>query len=395
MDKLLRRVRMAEGQVARKAKRAAFIKHSQDKHARRRESIGLFQAAGHQLGAAIKARHENYEMGPLAPRRDVSRLDKNGNYWGSISPEQTLLQTTLTDEQKEARAAWCGGSKYLCLAKGDRVVVVEGPFKGKIAAIEEIKRDIMAVTLTNELQVNTKIPDFMVVPGQNPVELMASVIPISAVRLVHPLRDPTTKKIRDVIIKELKPDRIYHDRPTRKKTWYRVIPGLNTRIPWPRAEPKVYKDYPGDTLRIAVEERTFVPTLLRPPMPETVIDELRNRYSIFRTRHTSEYIAQKEAEEAEKIARKKSINTMLSPVQELNRQQREIRRARGQPELTEEMLEKIGQVILKNKLAREGGTSSMTRTDAEVSHIEAAVEQLTLDPTAQGTKAPEEQPRPL
>jgi large subunit ribosomal protein L24 len=43
---------------------------------------------------------------------------------------------------------------------------------------------------------------------------------------------------------------------------------------------------------------------------------------------------------------------MVTPVQEFNRMQREIRRARGQPVLTEEMLAKIGEVMARNLNAR-------------------------------------------
>lgn len=173
-------------------------------------------------------------------------------------------------------------------------------------------------------------------------------IPISAVRLVHPIKDEETGITKDVIIKELKPIRIMPDRPTRTVTWSRMVPGLNITIPWPRVEKPKLEDNACDTLRIDVEERTFIPTLLSPPMPADVINELRNQYSKFRTRHTEEYIAKKAAEEEEKRAKREQVKEMLTPVQEFNRKQREIRRARGQPVLTEEMLAKIGEVMAKN-----------------------------------------------
>ncbi|KAK3371699.1 hypothetical protein B0T24DRAFT_630131 [Lasiosphaeria ovina] len=387
MDKLLRRVRMAEGQVARRKKREDHISHRIELAKNRKEKVVARRNASEQLGAAIKARHEDWEMGPLRPNRDVGKVDKFGNYWGTISAQQALLQLDITDEQREARAAWAGGTTNLCLAPGDRVVVIEGPYKGKIAAIDKIKRDIMALELVNALQVNTQIPDFMVSKGETPVQVMQGVIPISAVRLVHPLKDPATGKWRDVVIRELKPVSIKHDRPTRSTSFARLVPGLNVRIPWPKVVRPTFEDHPVDTLRIDVEERTFVPTLLRPPIPETVIDELRNRYSIFRTRHTPEYIAKKEAEEAEKKARKKSPDSMLTPVQELNRQLRAQRRERGQPQLTDEMLEKIGQVMARNlerpttfAAARAAG---VVRSDKRLSALQAAVEQISLEP-AQG-----------
>ena len=218
-----------------------------------------------------------------------------------------------------------------------------------------------------------------------PVQQVKGALPLSAVRLVHPLADPVTGTTRDVIIRELKAVGIKHDRPTRKPSSARLVPGLNVRIPWPKQKPREYEDYAVDTLRIDVEERTFVPTLLRPPLPELALDELRNKYSKFRTRHTPEYIAEVEAREAEKQALKKGAvaDEMLLPVQEYNRQMRELRRARGKPELSEEMLEKIGEVILRNKLARSGGQAA-SPAEAEVDKIQKAVEDLSLGGDSQG-----------
>ncbi|GAB1312960.1 hypothetical protein MFIFM68171_03170 [Madurella fahalii] len=392
MDKILRRVRMAERQVARRAKRNQERFHAAEKKKRLNEITQLRRQAGYELGAAVKARHEDLELGSLAPRRDVSKVDSFGNYWGSISTERALLQVKLTDQQREARAAWAGGAQYLCLAPGDRVVILEGPYKGKISAIESIKKDIMAVELAGDLNiVNAKIPDFMVTEDTPPVQQVKSVVPVSAVRLVHPITDPETGVTRDVIIRELKPIGITHDRPTRKVVWARFVPGLNMRIPWPKVPPKTYEDHPVDTLRLEVEERTFVPTLLRPPMPEAVIDELRNRYSKFRTRHTPEYIAKIEAEEAEKKARKQSVEKMLLPVQEYNRKMRELRRERGKPELTTEMLEKIGEIIARNKLRRVGTQVEATAVDTEVDKIQRVVEELSIGKDTHD--AGEEQPR--
>lgn len=183
-----------------------------------------------------------------------------------------------------------------------------------------------------------------------------------------------------MIIKELVHSSFYFDRQTKRSSWARVVPGLNIRIPWPRIAPREREDHPVDTLRIDVEEKTFVPTLLRPPVPELVIDELRNRYGIFRTRHEPEYVARKEAEEAEKQARKDLAKTMRTPLKEFHQQQRELRKALGQPVLTEEMLERIGQVIAKNKqsaleasgvAAVESGLPGAEALEEEIFHTEA------------------------
>jgi large subunit ribosomal protein L24 len=233
-------------------------------------------------------------------------------------------------------------------------------------------------------QTNQTIPEYMRPADMDYVEPGPSYIPISSLRLVHPLPDPITGVVRDVIVRQLKPISIVHDRPTRKVSFNRIIPGENVKIPWPKVEPQQKFEYECDTKRAEVEERTFVPTLLTPPMPQSVLDELRGRYSKFRTRHEPEYIAKIEAQEAEKEARKKSAKTMLLPVQELNRKLRAERRALGQPVLTEEMLEKIGQVITKNQAMRAAGKNPV------VDNVQKAVEQLLIEDKA----APETKNQP-
>lgn len=207
-------------------------------------------------------------------------------------------------------------------------------------------------------------------------------------RLVYPLKDPKTGEFRDVIIRELRPRNIVHDRPTRTRRMRRYVPGENIFIPWPKQEPIKYEDQPADTLRMDLDEKTYVPTLFRPPAPLQVLDELRNKYSIFRTRHTPEYIAKKEAEEAEKEAKKNAAKAMLTPVQEYNRKQRELRRAKGQPVLTEEMLAKIGEVVARNKL---GQQQQPKVKEAAVAQIEKAVEQLSIKEDV--TKTSPEEPK--
>lgn len=177
-------------------------------------------------------------------------------------------------------------------------------------------------------------------------------VPISAVRLVHPVTDPATGLTRDVIVRQLRHANVRRDRLTQSKEWDRYIPGLNTIIPWPEKTDPEEKPTKADTAREDVQEATFVPTLLRAPMPEELIHELRNRYSRFRTRHEAWYIEKKEAEVEAARMEKEAANTMLTPQEEFNRQRREERRAIGQPELTEAMLEKIGEHMQRTREAR-------------------------------------------
>lgn len=229
-------------------------------------------------------------------------------------------------------------------------------------------------------------------------------MPIQAVRLVHPLRDPDTGIVRDVIINELQPRNIFRDKPTGRVTWNRVVPGLNVEIPWPRAFEEAERteleetvaEHPCDTLRMDVEEQTFVPSLLRPPMPVEIVDELRNKYSKFRTRHEPEYIARKEEEAAAKIAARKQAMTMQTPLKELNAKLREEKRALGQPVLSDAMLEKIGEFMYKAQQAGQG-VKTQVKTDgkttssvAEGVSIEVQSEQPGSDESKSRKMTPEE-----
>lgn len=184
---------------------------------------------------------------------------------------------------------------------------------------------------------------------QRPVRSVEIPVPLSSVRLVYPVMDTTTGAKRDVIVKKLVNSNIWHDRHLGITRWSRIIPGLNIRVPWPKKEPTERKDHPCDTLRIEVEVKSFVPTLLRPPMPGSVIDELRNKYSKFRTRHDPEYIEAKIKEDIEKEEKKKMNREMWTPLKEINRRERKMRRAKGKGKLTRNLLTRIGEVIAKRK----------------------------------------------
>jgi len=186
-------------------------------------------------------------------------------------------------------------------------------------------------------------------PDQRPVRALETPISLSSIRLVYPLTDPDTGVTRDVIVKKVINSKIWFDRRTGAHSWTRLIPGLNIAIPWPKKDPIEHKDTVNDTLRMEVEERTFVPTLLHPPMPISVIDELRNKYSKFRTRHDPEYIAAKMEEERIAEEKKELSKKMRTPLNEANRKARKERKKQGKGVLTDEMLAKIGEVMVKKQ----------------------------------------------
>lgn len=188
---------------------------------------------------------------------------------------------------------------------------------------------------------------------KRPIQTTEASIQLSDVRLVYPLLNLETGIRRDVIINQLemksvpeRPDRFYGPRVNK-----RYIAGLEPReyIPFPELPQPEHKDQEEDTLRIEVDERTWIPTLLGPPMPETVIDELRNKYSVFRDRHDDEFIQKKvEAHARSEAWRKKKAEMMVTPLQEFHRKQRAEKRKLGWAPLDQETMKRIGQVMARN-----------------------------------------------
>ncbi|PNH75524.1 hypothetical protein VD0001_g2014 [Verticillium dahliae] len=366
MQKLVKRTAEAQRAVARRTAKKTLNVYRRSKLERRSEQSQNVEEIAGDLRAARVARAEAWDLGPLTPRRDV-----DGNFThGATLLSRNRPQTSFKAWEIEQRCAWAGGSKLLNIVKNDRVVVMEGPDKGKIDLINHIDLNNGVVELKTLGKFLTVVPDVhrKVAPSQPPTSTATGTLPISAIRLVHPLTDPVTGITRDVIVRSLTAGPVKRHRATGWKAWTRYITGLNVAVPWPEREVVERVDHPADTLRAAVEEPTFVPSLLACPLPDTLIDELRNKYSKFRTRHELEYVQRKEAEASEKKAGRATAASMLTPLQEFNRQQRDARRARGQPMLTEEMLEKVGQVIARNKAAAlsAAGVSEVHETPAQL-----------------------------
>ncbi|KAI2631913.1 hypothetical protein GGR54DRAFT_581413 [Hypoxylon sp. NC1633] len=345
MQKILRRVATAERVAAKRSKLRDLRRYKKEKKENMQEMRSQLQEVQEGFDAAKQAVKDEWELGPLAPRRDV------GNWAGakgSIDQFRYNVIGKLSLVMRNRRCQWAGGAYNLNLVVDDRVVLIDGPDKGKIGKILSINEDKAEVVVRGLNKSNIRLNPNIRVETDPSVINIELPIPISAIRLVHPLKDPETGVTRDVIINKLVHVGIIEDRITGMKRWSRVVPGLNVAIPWPKKADPEFKDHSCDTLRIIVEEKTFVPTLLRPPMPEAIIDELRHKYSRFRTRHDPAYIARLEAEEQAKKDRSKLMISMRTPLQELHRAERENKKKKGKPRLTIGMLEKIGEVMARN-----------------------------------------------
>lgn len=188
----------------------------------------------------------------------------------------------------------------------------------------------------------------------------ATSLPISvaAIRLVYPITNAETGVTKDSIVHQLKAipanmqsENMSYERWEYGQKWDRVVPGINVVIPWPEVKVPEFVTHEIDTARDLTEERTFYYNLLSPPMPPDMIDQLRNKYSRFRTRHEPWYIAKKAAEASGRKYQHEMLKSMQTPGDE-HRAAKDVEKAiRGEPELSEEMLEKLGQIIAQTKAA--------------------------------------------
>ncbi|KAG5918273.1 hypothetical protein E4U42_006931 [Claviceps africana] len=350
MQKLVKRAAQAERQASRRS-RQQLERHNVDGRIRNRAVLRSAVAEIRQnLKDARQARKDDWELGPLAPKRDLG-FNSYGAFKESLRQDWTNAGMYQQKPQLIAqRCAWAGGVRQLNLAPQDRVVIMYGPDKGKIDRIKGVQAESGTVTLeTHHRAMSVGMFD-------NPMRSQPMPISIGSIRLVYPIPDDVTGITKDVIINELKavPPNMQSpymslDRWQYGKKWDRLVPGLNMVIPWPEVVVPEFETTKADTTRQQVEERTFYYNLLAPPMPDTVLDELRNKYSRFRTRHEPWFIKKKEEEVAVKKGRAESIKSMQTPLQEYHERQRELRNTKGEPKLSEDILEKMGQLMAKKK----------------------------------------------
>lgn len=299
------------------------------------------QVLAKQIKASRMAEKEDRLLGPLAPRRAVTK--KDAQEYGTVPIER--LQPQFVPVEQRIR--------YWNIAPGDRVVVLKGHDRHKIGVVKSLEKRSNVLTIRGVNMVPVLNPDAN--DEGNPVYYTEAPVKYDDVRLVYPLPDPVTGIPKDTIIANIKMSKIFTNKKTKARTWERLVPGMEgVIIPWPEKEAPKHVDTAVDTKIYDVDNTTFKPTLLIPPMPVSVIDELRNRYSKFRTRHDQSYIDKKTMQENARLELAKA--KILTPVQELNKKLREERKALGKPVLSDEVLEKIGRVMAQNRPELLAGT---------------------------------------
>jgi hypothetical protein len=133
MQKVIRRTILAERQASRRlAKRKDKLTREWTKTNREQNNYNRKDETS-LLKQVRLDRREDWELGPLAPKRDVG--DKKDTY-GTVSSQRLrgpILEHKYVDEALEPF-----GGRYLNIVKGDRVVLLEGMDKGKIAKITNV-----------------------------------------------------------------------------------------------------------------------------------------------------------------------------------------------------------------------------------------------------------------
>ncbi|KAL8886035.1 MAG: hypothetical protein Q9192_006545 [Flavoplaca navasiana] len=362
MQKLLKRTSQVQKQAARR-QRITRSKNTSDTRKLQHNQLKVHNQAKREVFvSARQAQREDWHLGPLAPRRDVG---DNAETYGTVP-------IRLIESVEKMDGKW----KNWGIREGDRVCIVgqKERDKGKIGVVRDVREKAESCKVRGINMISIATPEYMKTSSQPqaPVQITEAPLPLSSVRLVTPITDPSTGHKRDVIVNEITLEK------GRRYIANYINPLSSQRhfIPWPEKEKPEFQDNDDDTLRIDVEQETWVPTLLRAPMPSGVIDELRNKYSKFRTRHEDSYIEMKEDMDQKAKERAGELRwgggtprVMLTPVQELNRQRRmEARGVEEENKLTDEVLVGIGQTM-----ARKG--KRLPPTDVELVESDVRIEQ--------------------
>ncbi|RPB28555.1 hypothetical protein L211DRAFT_393212 [Terfezia boudieri ATCC MYA-4762] len=305
----------------------------------------------------LKSRADEMEdrwLGPLAPIRAVSEREKQ------------LVNSISQDEQSRPRVTARERIKYWNIVPKDRVLILKGADKHKIGVVKQVFKDNNTVVVEGMNMVNIELPHYILEASRRPNDPAPNYtysrempIALDDIRLVYPLPCPETGTPTDTVIAELETVAVYYDRETGYRGWKRAIKGDGIVIPWPKGEKKELETHDADTRRMDVDRVSFNPTLFKEPFPGVVMDELRNKYSKFRTRHDAEYIEKMWAKEKAK----KGPAMIRTPLQELNRKIRLGKKALGKPELPKDILERIGRVMAQNKPTLLGSIRNASQQD--------------------------------
>ncbi|KAF2864098.1 hypothetical protein K470DRAFT_254428 [Piedraia hortae CBS 480.64] len=329
MDKVLQRAASAHRSTSRKLKKQKAAQKRGELFINRENFTRTQRQVKAVLDSARQNRRIDWETNTLAPRRDVG---KDALTFGAL-PMHLYRAPELPYKKERVENL---------IRVGDRVVVTKGRDRSKIGKVTEVDADSLTCNVKGLNIVDVIIPAWQNQKDnrEKPEVTAASRgVPLEDVRLVFPLRDPKDpNKVKDVVIEAL--EKI-------PGKGVRAIKGTNVIIPWPpKGKEEILQESENDTTMENVQEGTFSPPLLYEVMPTSVIDELRNKYSRFRTRFEHHEVEKIEQKKAANERREKLMDSMLTPLQE-NAQIRKT--STPKRELTDQQLEQIGQIMLAGR----------------------------------------------
>lgn len=144
MKKIMQRVGTAERVAAKRKKLKDTRYFKAGKKQQSQDVRGQLSTAEADYQRAKQAVRDGWELGPLAPREDVGEW---AGARGAIHEARFRSYATLTLAMRNERCAWAGGAYNLNLAVGDRVVLLDGPDKGKIGNITTVMPETAEVTV--------------------------------------------------------------------------------------------------------------------------------------------------------------------------------------------------------------------------------------------------------
>lgn len=200
-------------------------------------------------------------------------------------------------------------------------------------------------------QADVQIPSYMLEENAEQIPYRPYSVPlrIQDVRLVVPIRDMMSGKITDTVIEHLRGGKPIVEPPygadSPKHTRY--IGGSQTSIPWPEAEMREFQAEEADTLRLHVNQESFVPSIQNLMVPDSVLDELRSKYSKTRPVVFQQDVQQKMSDDAKEHWRTR--RRMVLPQQEYWEQRAKQKSQQSQPEVTKETLDLIEEVRAANQ----------------------------------------------
>lgn len=163
MQAVIRRTVLAERQAARRlVKRRTKNQHEEMKTRREHERFAQQHLTG-SIKNARSARREDYDLGPLAPRRDVGLKKET---YGTIHSNQLHGQKLTMEERMEVNPS---GGRYANIVAGDRVVLLEGKDKGRIGKVQSFDGEKQQVTVEGMNMVCRS--DLSSKSGQRPVPI--------------------------------------------------------------------------------------------------------------------------------------------------------------------------------------------------------------------------------